>query len=492
MAMNPIVLIHGYSAESKQTTPAAIAGIYGDLPQRLRTQYPGEPIIEINLSRYISLDDGVTIEDVADALDRILKSDDFKHLLDGPFNVVIHSTGALVIRAWLRRFRPEKPSLDRIVYLAGANLGSGWAHIGRGQMAKWARKVFQGGAERGLEVLSALELGSSSTLDLHLFFRGDRDLQGHGVREAVMIGTQADVAWYEMPIAYAKEDGSDGVIRASATNLNYNYVRYVATKEARALDWDAIVEQEKHHLNRKGDRLNLYEVADESRPGKDRTVIPFAVVDQCAHSGKDMGIVSGSLPRDQVMRLIDIALTAKDWPAVVERFDEETKATYEAARNRKTPAFWKTWLDNGQSQYDRHAQVVFRLRDQFGRPVTHYDVFFDSVEGKIKTKSLPMRELINDKHINGSDHNIIVFYLRVDKWDENTRDWASQIPATGGCYVEVTAVQPDTGEVKFLPFRMNFTVDQLMAWVQPHRTTIIDIEMYRIGSPDIYRLTRLP
>jgi hypothetical protein len=40
--MDPIVLIHGYSAESKQTTSAAIQKIYGTLPQALRDAY-GNP-----------------------------------------------------------------------------------------------------------------------------------------------------------------------------------------------------------------------------------------------------------------------------------------------------------------------------------------------------------------------------------------------------------------------------------------------------------------
>jgi hypothetical protein len=47
--MDPVVLIHGYSAESKQTTSASIQQIYGTLPQALRDAYGNNGVIEIDL-----------------------------------------------------------------------------------------------------------------------------------------------------------------------------------------------------------------------------------------------------------------------------------------------------------------------------------------------------------------------------------------------------------------------------------------------------------
>ncbi len=60
--MKPIVLIHGYSSESPTADPTSIANIYGDLPRRLRDSYD---VVEIDLSRYISLNDSVSIADIA-------------------------------------------------------------------------------------------------------------------------------------------------------------------------------------------------------------------------------------------------------------------------------------------------------------------------------------------------------------------------------------------------------------------------------------------
>lgn len=101
--MEPIVLIHGYSAESKETTKPAIADIYGTLPKALRDLFGRDAVVEIDLSRYVSLEDGVTIDDISRGLDQALRTD-FPRLLKGPFHVIIHSTGALVIRNWVRRF----------------------------------------------------------------------------------------------------------------------------------------------------------------------------------------------------------------------------------------------------------------------------------------------------------------------------------------------------------------------------------------------------
>ena len=227
--MEPIVLIHGYSAEGEDGA-ANIPKIYGSLPQSLKQIYGRKGVVEINLSRYISLEDGVTIDDISRALDRALHQD-FPHLLQGRFHVIIHSTGALVIRNWLRRFSPKPSPMQNLIYLAGANFGSGWAHIGKGQVAKWGRFVFQHGTERGVRVLHALELGSDWTIELHRHFlqAGNLPTVDYGVYESVIIGSQADVKWFTVPIRYAKEDGSDGVVRVAAGNVNWNYLRWRST-----------------------------------------------------------------------------------------------------------------------------------------------------------------------------------------------------------------------------------------------------------------------
>src|SRR5947208_6421838 len=185
--MKPVVLIHGYSAESPSPDPTSIANIYGSLPQRLRGSYD---VIEVDLSRYVSLNDSVSVADIARGLNRALL-EQHPDLLESGFHVVVHSTGALVIRKWIADFSPKPSPVRNLVYLAGANRGSGWATIGQGQIARWGRFVFERGAQRRLKVLQALELGSGDTIDMHLSFitPGNQMLENYKVQEFVLIGT---------------------------------------------------------------------------------------------------------------------------------------------------------------------------------------------------------------------------------------------------------------------------------------------------------------
>lgn len=491
--MEPIVLIHGYSAESQETTKSAIEQIYGTLPKALRDQYGREAVVEIDLSRYISLEDGVTVDDISRALDRALR-EEFSRLLKGPFHVIVHSTGALVIRNWIRRFSKKLSPIRNLIYLAGANLGSGWAHIGKGQLAKWAGLVFQAGAERGVRVLDALELGSDWTLDLHLhFLRPGFTMAGdYKVYEHVIIGTQADVKWFTIPIRYAKEDGSDGVIRVAASNLNFHYLRFGPTAGALALTWKEAATQASKHAARRGERKALYELKESSRPGlAGRPEVPFAISYESAHSGDEMGIVTGSLPRPQVLRLLTTALETRppQWPARVETFRQETDATYQKALTAQAPAWWSKWLDEPRAQYDPHAQLVFRIRDQDGRSVPHYDIFFDSVRSKTDP-SLAIRRLFEDKHVNDLSPHIITFYLRTNPFSKEQNTWVPKVPEVNGCFLEVSAVEPQTGEILYLPMRFEFTPEQLNTWLVGHRTTVIDVELLRLPSPEIFRLVR--
>ncbi len=492
--MKPIVLIHGYSAESKKTDAASISRIYGSLPRALRAAYGNGSVVEIDLSRYISLEDGITLDDVSRALDRELNTDKYTHLMRKGFHCIIHSTGALVIRNWLRWFSPEPSPLANLIYLAGANFGSGWAHIGKGQFAKWGRMLFQQN-ERGVRILHALELGSDWTIDLHRHFLESANSlpEKYGVFEHVVIGSQADVGWFAAPIRYVKEDGADGVVRVAAGNLNFNYVFFEATDEARALSWKAAKRQLEHDQERRtAGRKQLYEFKRPSRPGKyGRPEIPFAIPYECAHSGEKMGVVTGKSCREQVMELIDAGLTTTkaNWSKRVEIFNDQTDWTYEQVAEHHDTTGLFGWMSEPRAQYDKHAQIVLRLRDQDDRPVEHYDVFFNSATGS-GDEPLQIGKLIEAKHINKLNPNIICFYLRTDEIDPDTDTWHPRVPDVDGCFLEVSANEPQTQDILYLPLRYHFTKEQLIEFIQPHRTTIIDVQLLRVPSPNVFRIVK--
>ncbi len=493
--MKPIVLIHGYSAESPADDQASITGIYGDLPQRLRATYE---VVEIDLSRYVSLNDSVTIQDIARALNRALNEQHPNLLKDG-FHVVIHSTGALVIRKWIQLFSSKPSPIGNLVYLAGANLGSGWASIGQGQIARWGRFVFERGAQRGLKVLHALELGSSDTIDMHTgFLRDGTDMaKNYQVQEFVIIGTQADPSWFEFPIRYAHEDGSDGVVRVSSTNLNFNHIVIEPVAGAASLTWPQI-QTAVQAAAAKSDFPPYYEVKQSSYAGKDRPNVPFGIVYQCAHSGSKMGIVSGELPRDQVMRMLKQALdtperSPDDWQNVVAPFDGETRTTFETAKTMQKPGPLN-FLSDPRNQYDPHSQMIFRIYDQDGLPVpiASGDIFF--VSNQQRRSTIPIQSIIEDTVVSGISPNAIVFYLRAQKFDKRAKDWVDQIPNISDFAIEITAIEPSAPLhdplVTYLPLRISLSNDELRALIQPHRATIIDVTLLRLPSPKVYQVVR--
>jgi hypothetical protein len=493
--MKPIVLVHGYSAESPTADPSSIENIYGDLPRRLRESYD---VVEVDLSRYVSLNDSVSIADIARGLNRALL-EQHPDLLESGFHVVIHSTGALVIRTWIRLFSPKPSPIRNLVYLAGANLGSGWASIGQGQVARWGRFVFERGAQRGVKVLQSLELGSSPTIDLHLSFtRGDsRMVEDYKVQEFVIVGTQADPAWFEFPVRYAHEDGSDGVVRVAAANLNFNYLEIGPKDSAQFLPWPAI-QAAVEAAAVKADFAEYYEVKSTSAAGKDRLLVPCGIPYRCAHTGDKMGIVSGTIPQDQVERMLKLALetperTPAAWQRVVAAYDRETEQTFNNARTMQKPGLFN-FLADPRNQYDPHAQVVIRLRDQDGLPlpIGSSDIFF--ISNQQEKGTIPIQTLIEDTSVSGVSPNAILFYLRLRKFVRKGQDWIDQLLDVFDFALEITAIEPAAPRhdplVAYLPLRIPLNRRQLASLIQPHRTTIIDVTLLRLPAPEVYQLIK--
>ncbi len=88
----PIVLIHGYSAEGLDFT---------EICKQLNAR--GIQPIDINVGNYVSLNNEITIKDIAEGLDRALRNN--SRLGDEQvFDAIVHSTGMLVIRSWLTNY----------------------------------------------------------------------------------------------------------------------------------------------------------------------------------------------------------------------------------------------------------------------------------------------------------------------------------------------------------------------------------------------------
>ncbi len=213
MSRRPIILLHGYSAEAKSMHP-----------WRQVLLDHGFDAAEIRLGQYISLSNEITIKDVAEGFDRALRATGGLGD-DQDFDVIVHSTGGLVIREWLTSYEARRARVKHIIGLAPAMFGSPIAHQGRsllGAVFKGQKDVLSPDfVEAGNQVLSGLELGSSYTWKL-----AERDLLG----SEPTYGTGPDTPWPFVFIGsdnygglrnlFTNPDGSDGTVRWSAAGLN--------------------------------------------------------------------------------------------------------------------------------------------------------------------------------------------------------------------------------------------------------------------------------
>src|SRR5258708_4701105 len=96
----PLVLIHGYSAEGTAFDP---------LRDALKRK--GVNATDINICTYVSLNNEITIKDIAEGLDRALRNHKVLRDESRDFDAIVHSTGMLVLRSWLTNYgRPWAPT----------------------------------------------------------------------------------------------------------------------------------------------------------------------------------------------------------------------------------------------------------------------------------------------------------------------------------------------------------------------------------------------
>jgi hypothetical protein len=213
----PLVLIHGYSAEGKD---------FDNLKQALVAR--GIDSKDIDICNYISLNNEITIKDIAEGLDRAFRMHQVFGNETQEFDAIVHSTGMLVLRAWLANAGPPATNtrlkrLKHLVGLAPATWGSPQAHKGRtwlGAMVKGNRQLGPDFMNAGDRVLEGLELGSKFTWDLaHLDLLGPVPFYDNGPDSpylAVFIGNTP----YDGLASVANDPGTDGTVRWSGCGLN--------------------------------------------------------------------------------------------------------------------------------------------------------------------------------------------------------------------------------------------------------------------------------
>jgi pimeloyl-ACP methyl ester carboxylesterase len=237
VATRPLILLHGYSAD-------------GHAFNRWRSvlQAAGWRADQLHTVSYESLSNEVSVRDIAEGFDKLLQQQE--GLANGePFDVMVHSTGMLVLRAWLTRrgvSAERRARLKHLIALAPATFGSPLAHKGRsflGALVKGRKGFGPDFLEAGDQVLDALELGSRFSWELaHVDLFGTECF--YDTRRATpYVFVFCGARGYRGVSAMANSAGTDGTVRWAGCALNSRKLVLDLTadcaEEARVqlLDW---------------------------------------------------------------------------------------------------------------------------------------------------------------------------------------------------------------------------------------------------------------
>lgn len=448
-----LVIIHGWSDTSRS---------FGKLGRELVREGVVPGVTHVRLGDYISLDDDITFDDLAVALEKAWQDEGLPTGARS-VDVLVHSTGALVVRHWMTmHYEPTTSPVRRFLMLAPANFGSPLAHKGRsfiGRIVKGFKsdKPFQ----TGTHILNGLELASPFAWELALRdrFSSDRWYGPGRALATVLVGTSD----YSGISGTANQPGTDGTVRVATANLNASYFRF---------DF-------RHARPKPGEEPPPGKLLPPKEPNG---LAAFARIPEENHS--TIAFKDGGPENVDTRNLIRQALqvTDADFPAFAERL-----AVYSDLA-RADVDDWDTYRHGFQD-------TVVRLSDDFGRPVDDYflEVFAKRDDGRPddETTRRIQEEVVQTVHTNDLDPSRRSLLLNATA--------LRTILANRPLYISLTAM-PDirrTRSVGYSTLRyddigsIKLTPQLLGRFVQPDRTVLVDILISRRQEDRVFRFSKL-
>jgi hypothetical protein len=335
-----LLLVHGWSDCSTS---------FSDLKTSLIGLFKADDILFVD---YESREDNMSFDDVTDGFrDRLIE----KGIIgtnnlgkDGEeLNVIVHSTGGLVIRDFISRYygdNVEKCPIKRIVMLAPANFGSPLAHLGKSTLGSFAagRKELGNFLETGKLILNGLELASPYQWEL-----AERDVihptqfySAKTIHVTVLVGK----GQYDGIRQAVNKPGTDGTVVIAGTNLDT--VRFSFNFTSGAHDFDR--------------KQTVSETA-------------FCVFDAPNHSSI---VTEAALVNSDVHKTIREALSTKDEPEFLNLRKHLTKYTEDVYKKKDS------------QNNTLYQQFIVRVTDDFERPVRDYRLeFFVCTRDQLLTKA---------------------------------------------------------------------------------------------------------
>ena len=131
--------------------------------------------------------------------------------------------------------------------------------------------------------------------------------------------------------------------------------------------------------------------------------------------------------------------------------------------------------------------MILRIRDQYGEGVNDYDITFRSINPGDRER---LEKMIEDRHANRDDDGTDTFYFRTQRFEPRGRRWRNRMDTIAPMHLEITGTEKNTGEIRFLPLNLRLSAKEMQALLTPFQTTLIDIELLRLPSRNVFRIQK--
>ncbi|MDP2940520.1 MAG: hypothetical protein Q8O13_10710 [Candidatus Omnitrophota bacterium] len=396
------------------------------------------------------MNDEITIQDLGQAMGNALKANKIPETPHS-FDVIVHSTGGLVIRQYLYHYfsdKVDKCPVKRLVMLAPANFGSPLAHIGKSMIGRlrlgwdWDHLL-----QTGTKVLEALELGSPISwrmAEQDLFNSSYQIFKSADLFTTILIGTDA----YSGLGAVIHENGSDGTVRVSTANLNASYLKLIFKLPSGF----EVIEHPSYY-----------------------DPIAFGVIYDKNHSS----ITRPDLDKNFADLLIK-SLSLEN--------ANEYKKHLDALSQISIETFAKGLKDKKRTnRYHQYQHVVTRVRDQFGEGIPDYFLEFFQEKGDKKETVMQkvQSEILEKVRPFSRDNSYRSFLFDITDMQTEILDQGKRIDMS----ICASAL---SDRISYHDPQEHLTVasSQANTLLRPNTTLFVDIELPRLQSEKVFQFKK--
>lgn len=417
---------------------------------------------DLYLADYLSMRDEITLEDLGRAMWRALDNCEGLALSPQSFNVVVHSTGGLVVREFLRQFcrgedgqmRAGLSPVSNLLMLAPANFGSPLAKMGKSMVGRLFRGwKWDGFFETGENILNALELASPIGAALakeDLFSEAFPVFDAAHTRVTVLTGSNAYDGRMKRLV---HENGSDGTVRVATANLNARYYKVDFAQP----DAPRVVEVKPNHRG-----------------------IALAVLNR-NHASITRDVKTH---REAWREVVLSSLRVKEdaYQKHVARCADITRETFLEGRNRR--------LKETQKRFHEYMHVVFHVVDQYGNGLEDYFIEFYQEEGDDGETVMEKvhADILEKVKINSLDPSYRSFYF-------DMTDLAEVLDARTGMEVEMSVCVANISEEISYRNPPNVGTAGIRVFGQdrgpffrPNETVFVELVIHRDPGERVFRI----